>query len=235
MHILPWKSLLIKDIEAESLPDWKLLLSRYNLPNGHAQSELNWEINDFDYSALELKVYLRKQVISNDINSNSIIVGINNDPEHSFSHIIIRKQKKWKILGKYLMSRYDILYREGFNPTTSNFILFEPDLSKHQLFRYIQELTYKYNDQAFRIDARFVPQEGELPRKVTTYKSSEKTHYIYQCKHCKTVYDPEYGEPDQKIPAKTEWIAVPETFECPVCDAPKSDFEPIKKEPSPIV
>lgn len=47
----------------------------------------------------------------------------------------------------------------------------------------------------------------------------------YQCTICGYVYDPEKGDPDHSVAAGTDWSAVPDSWTCPVCGAPKSEFE----------
>ena len=45
------------------------------------------------------------------------------------------------------------------------------------------------------------------------------------CNVCGYVYDEELGDPDHGIAPGTAWEDVPEDWECPECNAPKSDFE----------
>lgn len=47
----------------------------------------------------------------------------------------------------------------------------------------------------------------------------------YVCKLCGYVYDPAVGDPDNNIPAGTEFDKLPETWVCPVCGAGKEEFE----------
>jgi len=47
----------------------------------------------------------------------------------------------------------------------------------------------------------------------------------YQCTICGYVYDPEKGDPDHGVTPGTDFSAVPDTWTCPVCGAPKSEFE----------
>jgi rubredoxin len=42
---------------------------------------------------------------------------------------------------------------------------------------------------------------------------------------CGYVYDPLLGDPDNGIPALTEFADLPDDWVCPVCGAPKSSFE----------
>ena len=46
----------------------------------------------------------------------------------------------------------------------------------------------------------------------------------WKCTVCGYIYDPENGDPDRNIPAGTPFEQLPETWTCPVCGAPKSQF-----------
>lgn len=47
----------------------------------------------------------------------------------------------------------------------------------------------------------------------------------YECTVCGYVYDPEQGDPDNDIEPGTKFEDLPDDWECPVCGAPKDDFE----------
>ncbi len=49
----------------------------------------------------------------------------------------------------------------------------------------------------------------------------------YRCSVCGYIYDPEDGDEDGGIEPGTAFKDLPEDWECPVCGAPKSDFERI--------
>jgi rubredoxin len=46
----------------------------------------------------------------------------------------------------------------------------------------------------------------------------------YVCQVCGYVYDPAQGDPDNGVPAGTPFEKLPDSWECPVCGAAKSDF-----------
>ncbi|MCG8529827.1 MAG: rubredoxin [Desulfovibrionales bacterium] len=48
----------------------------------------------------------------------------------------------------------------------------------------------------------------------------------YVCVICGYEYDPEEGDPDNGVAPGTKFEDVPEDWLCPVCGAPKSEFEP---------
>ena len=47
----------------------------------------------------------------------------------------------------------------------------------------------------------------------------------YVCTICGYVYDPEKGDPDSGIEPGTAFEHLPEDWVCPLCGAPKDDFE----------
>ncbi len=49
----------------------------------------------------------------------------------------------------------------------------------------------------------------------------------YRCTVCGYIYDPEEGDPQGGIDPGTSFDELPEDWVCPVCGAPKSDFEKI--------
>ena len=50
----------------------------------------------------------------------------------------------------------------------------------------------------------------------------------YKCKICGYTYDPEEGDPDAGIQADTPFEALPDDWVCPLCGAPKSEFEELE-------
>jgi len=47
----------------------------------------------------------------------------------------------------------------------------------------------------------------------------------YKCNICGYVYDPSIGDPTQGIRAGTSFESFPDNWSCPMCGAPKSEFE----------
>ncbi|MGB9823939.1 MAG: rubredoxin [Candidatus Hydrothermia bacterium] len=47
----------------------------------------------------------------------------------------------------------------------------------------------------------------------------------YRCTVCGYVYDPAQGDPEGGVPAGTPFENLPEDWVCPICGAPKADFE----------
>ncbi len=49
----------------------------------------------------------------------------------------------------------------------------------------------------------------------------------YRCVVCGYVYDPATGDPDNGVDPSTPFDEIPDTWVCPVCAAPKDQFEKI--------
>ncbi|MEM4699640.1 MAG: rubredoxin [Candidatus Nezhaarchaeales archaeon] len=47
------------------------------------------------------------------------------------------------------------------------------------------------------------------------------------CRLCGYVYDPEVGDPAQGVPPGTPFEKLPLGWVCPVCGAPKTEFEKV--------
>jgi len=50
----------------------------------------------------------------------------------------------------------------------------------------------------------------------------------YRCTICGYIYDPAIGDDTQGIAPGTDFSALPDSWACPVCGAPKSEF--VKEE-----
>jgi flavin reductase (DIM6/NTAB) family NADH-FMN oxidoreductase RutF/rubredoxin len=84
-----------------------------------------------------------------------------------------------------------------------------------------EAMTYAYYHQV---------KGGKSPKTAPTYVKEERAEEAgpsgkYVCKVCGYVYDPANGDPDSGIVAGTKFEELPDTWVCPVCGAPKSEFE----------
>ena len=84
-----------------------------------------------------------------------------------------------------------------------------------------EPMTYAYYHQVKR---------GTTPRTAPSYVEEKKPamqYKKYKCTVCGYVYDPELGDPENKIPKGTPFEQLPDDWTCPVCGALKSEFEPV--------
>lgn len=70
---------------------------------------------------------------------------------------------------------------------------------------------------------------GGMPDQFKTPAADGKGDFkTYQCILCAFIYDEATGHADAGIPPGTRWADVPDSFECPDCEAKKADFEMIE-------
>jgi rubredoxin len=58
--------------------------------------------------------------------------------------------------------------------------------------------------------------------------AAETEFKVWQCVLCGFIYDEADGMPGDGVPPGTRWADVPESWICPDCSAPKSDFEMVE-------
>jgi flavin reductase (DIM6/NTAB) family NADH-FMN oxidoreductase RutF/rubredoxin len=85
----------------------------------------------------------------------------------------------------------------------------------------VEPMTYAYYHQI---------KGGKSPKTAPTYIKEEQAGKTtspgkYKCKICGYIYDPAKGDPDGGIGPGTSFEELPDTWTCPVCNAPKSEFE----------
>ncbi len=87
-----------------------------------------------------------------------------------------------------------------------------------------EPMTYAYYHQV---------KGGKSPKTAPTYvkEEAEKAKVTgavkYRCKICGYVYDPAVGDSDGGIEPGTSFEDLPDSWTCPICNAPKSEFEKI--------
>lgn len=220
LYTTPWKSLLIKGIEDQDLPRWEYTLGKYRINVRHASSELNWQLEDLCTDGLRLKRYLIRQLDQDDVRTEGLTFAIKTQTGSGLAgSIVIRKQPPAKNQLKVL-DRYSIWQTPDFDPYAMDPVLYRKDIAKEDLYPYLVSLCKEfYRHQSER--------QPSLPGLETSAGAIGKTtagNNSYQCSHCLTVYDENYGDPGQHIPPKTPFAVLPPHWTCSVCGAEKSEF-----------
>ena len=55
-----------------------------------------------------------------------------------------------------------------------------------------------------------------------------KDFKTWQCRTCGYIYDEALGDLNEGLAPGTAWADIPETWICPLCGTPKSDFDMIE-------
>jgi rubredoxin len=226
LYTTPWKSLIVKGIEPADRKLWDYTLGKYRINVRHASNELNWQVEDICEEGLRLKRYLVRQFDNDDIRTYGLCFAIKTRPRSGlFGSVIIRKQESVGYRQRKGLDRYDILYTRDFNANSKEHILFREGLEKENLGAYLISLCkYFYELQSEENLVSHNTYRGE--------KASGETdpvkEWVFQCRHCLSLYDEQYGDPPAEIQAGMKFEAI-EEYACPVCGAPKQDFAAVEK------
>ena len=86
-----------------------------------------------------------------------------------------------------------------------------------------EPMTYAYYHQVKR---------GTTPKTAPSYieekKEAKPEMAKYECTVCGYIYDPELGDPDNKIKPGTPFEDLPDDWVCPVCGATKGEFKKVE-------
>jgi len=217
--ITPWKSFIVKGIPTES----KLLLEKFLGKSGinvrHSLLELNWHLPVADEEALALKKFIVMNFDQNDISTYGLTFGIATRISRKiyFTSIVIEKNKVPDLMKQYhIRPTYNVLYGERFDPNGQKYLVYAQDVDQIELPGLLMELSKLYFEQLGENE------DDDLHIEKDEISAKKQVH---QCKSCLTVYDPEFGDSVNQIPAGTSFDDLPETYQCAICASAKTTFE----------
>jgi rubredoxin len=229
LYTTPWKSLIIKGIEHCDRKFWDHALGKYRINVRHASNELNWQVEDNCDEGLNLKRYLIRQFDKDDVRTFGLSFAIKTRPKSGlFGSIIIRKQSNNSANQRKLLDRYDILYTRDFNPNSKDLTLFRKDIKKENLGVYLISLCKHFYE--LQSNKEVIPKDIYIDKSVPDKETTESLK-VFQCKHCYTVYDQQYGDPLNGIERGIKFQDLHNDYECPTCNSSKDDFVEVEKIP----
>ena len=220
LYATSWKSVIIKDIEPGHRRLWDYVLGKYNINVRHAANELNWQIADNCADSLILKRHIIRHFDTADVRTYGLCFSIRLDASGArFGSILIRRQEnRYQSRLKY-MQRFEILYKNDFNPNAGGLTVYRSDVLKEHLGPYIVALCKHYYEKG---SEQPVLQQYTMQQSVPVAGAVEKT--LHQCPQCFTVYDDAAGDPQQHIAAGIPFEELPASYNCFICGAGKEDF-----------
>lgn len=220
LYTTPWKSLLIKSIEDQDLLRWEYVLGKYRMNVRHASNELNWQIEDLCPDGLRLKRYLVRQLDQDDVRTEGLSFTIKTQKGSGLAgSVVIRLQDGGKAGQHKALDRYSIWHTEGFDAHAREGVLYRKDLEKENLFPYLVSLCKAFYEQQSE-DPILAVETGVAVGAGTNQEYAEG----FQCRHCLTLYEEQYGDPGQAVLPGTPFGQLRADYVCPVCGGPKTDF-----------
>ena len=222
LHVTPWKSLIVKGIDLASRGLWEDVLGKHRINVRHAANELNWQVEDLCAYGLELKNYLVRQFNEEDVRTNHLCFAIKTQPKTGlFGSIVVRTQQDSNRRIGLHEEQFEILHTRDFNPNSKDFISFRQKVNRERLSWYLIQLCNQF------YELKGADNQGLTSLYVEEVNSpvaeEAATTPLYQCRHCLTVYDQQYGDATQEVAPGTPFANLP-TYQCPTCDSPKENF-----------
>ncbi|SEQ55256.1 Rubredoxin [Hyunsoonleella jejuensis] len=219
ISITPWKSFIIKGIPQSAKLHWEKLLGKFGINVRHSMLEMNWHVPVNNQEALNLKRYLVSNFDQNDISTYGLTFGItsHDSDTYNFTSIVIEKNKQPESVRNFkIRDTYNLLYAKNFDPNTREYIMHVQDIDKVELPGLLMELSQLYFEQ-------LGSENGEDDKASVKKETIEED--VYQCSECMTVYSEVYGDVTQGVAPNTTFEKLPKTYQCSLCEAPKSSFE----------
>ncbi|MEZ0541221.1 rubredoxin [Fibrella arboris] len=223
--ITPWKSLIIKNISEEDRRAWSMMLGKHNINVRHAANELAWQTEDHSDEGTAIKQQIVRYFERYDTRTFGLCFGVQTRPKSEvFGSILIRRRALLRIGALPLLSVYDLYFTEQFNPNSRTYFLFEKGLLRSSLPVQVHRLCRQFSTQRLKIQYEQMPADpDEAPAPVLPVAPT-----VFQCPHCFTAYDPQFGDSRNDVAPGTPFADVPETYLCPTCDAPKQEWVSIQ-------
>lgn len=212
VSLTPWKSFIIKGIFEKDRVGWEKLMGRFGMNLRHSSLELNWHLPVLDQEALELKNFLVRELDSQDISTYGLTFTIKTKaPIILFTSVVIEQHTNGT------EDSYNILYSKNFNPNL-DYQYYAKDVPKSVLATLIQELSIIYYEN--------LAESQTISDKVRNITRAIQKD-LYQCIHCQTIYDSEYGDPAAGIPKGTSFSLLPKDYLCPTCGGSLDSFKKV--------
>ena len=219
LSITPWKSFILSGIPDRGRLVWEKLLGRFGINARHSSLELNWHLPVADGDALELKRYLVREFDRRDISTYGLTFGITRRGDVPFTSIVVQREdlRSGFVDGFAVRPLYTLMCAKNFDPNTREYAEYARRVDRSELAELMVEISQMYFEQLNE-------EQEEIIESKPSSQESVPDRLLYQCERCRSVYDPQFGEPENGIAAGTSFTSLPDDYQCWTCTAPKSAF-----------
>jgi len=142
IYISPWKSFVIKGINAQEQVLWEKLMGQMGINMRHSSLELNWHIPVLDEEALGLKRYLVSELDQQDICTHGLTFTIETLTDKLwFTSIVIQKDI---LQSNNQQHFFNLFYAKDFNPNSSVYLDYAKGVTKEIIPALLIEMSKMY-------------------------------------------------------------------------------------------
>ena len=215
-----WRSLVLKNVAQEHLPEWRMLLGRHGVRVRHADAALHWQVSDRLPEARELAGTMIARLSRRSIVTSGLSFAVTDDPTRHEVAVAIQPLADERLPLSGLRRRYAVRHREGFDRHNPGWLTFARRLRERDLAAALAVLTRRfYRDDGEPPTAEALPPEPPVEKRSGTWSRAT----------CGNEYDPAYGDPLGEVAPGTAFAALPSGWRCPVCDSPPADYQPLPR------
>ena len=109
-----WRSLVLKNVAPEHLPEWRMLLGRHGVRVRHADAALHWQVCDRLPEARELAGTMIARLSRRSIVTSDLGFAVTDDPTRHEVAVAIQPLAAERLPLSGLRRRYAVRHREGF-------------------------------------------------------------------------------------------------------------------------
>ena len=214
-----WRSLVLKNVAQEQLPEWRMLLGRHGVRVRHVDAALHWQVADRLPAARGLAATMISRLSRRAVVTSGLSFAVTDDPARHEVAVAIQPLVDERLSFSRLRRRYAVRHREGFDRHNPGWLTFARRLRERDLAAALAALARRFYRDAGEPPASAPPPETAPP--------PEARSGAWACAACGNEYDPAYGDPLGEVAPGTAFAALPSGWRCPVCDAAPADYRPL--------
>ena len=128
-----WRSLVLKNVAPEHLPEWRMLLGRHGVGVRHADAALHWQVCERLPEARELAGTMIARLSRRSIVTSGLSFAVTDDPTRHEVAVAIQPLADERSLLSGLRRRYAVRHREGFDRHNPGWLTFARRLRERDL------------------------------------------------------------------------------------------------------
>ena len=207
-------SLLIKHIKKADLPLWKQLLGKLSVTLRHSEENLSLYTDHSNKTNSKLADKLTKKLLSKDYSFHAQSISLNQETTENRAVYQIHSKQA------FLSTSFSLSQKLNFDPREMHIEKTKHGLSFSEL---IVELL-KANKEFY--STTHLPTPIIIKPSELCNEEDKEKQQLYECQDCLSHYSSQHGDPEQGIAKDTLFAQLPESWCCPLCEAPKEEFKP---------
>ena len=221
-----WRSLVLKNVAPEHLPEWRMLLGRHGVRVRHADAVLHWQVCERLPEARELAGTMIARLSRRSIVTSGLSFAVTDDPTRHEVAVAIQPLAAERSPLSGLRRRYAVRHREGFDRHNPGWLTFARRLRERDLAPALADLTRRfYRDDGEPPTFEALPPEPPSRRSRRSRSAPESG----RAPPAATSTTPRTATRSAKWHPAPRSRRCPAGWRCPVCDSPPADYQPLPR------